>query len=175
MTEMISVMDYVKAGEIIKAIKLHRELTGMSLSESKQYVDSLRFRHEMKVLKCQSIDEMRDKIRRVRIFNDDQHEFLLDLIDESFYLGEDSGHATGYMKALEENDTTRRDDWNDDNEDAYNEGYENGREEGYSDGQQRGYEEGHRDGYNECKEEGYDDGYNDGCFVREEDEEEENN
>jgi len=171
MTEMTSVMDYVKAGEIIKAIKLYRELTGLGLKESKEYVDSLRFANELKVLKCQSIDEMRDKIRRVRVFTDDQHEFLLDLIDESFYLGEDSGHTMGYMKALEENDTTSRDDWADDNEEAYNEGYENGREEGYSDGQQRGWEDGHRDGYEEGKNEGFDEGY----LERKEEEEERNN
>lgn len=162
MPEMNSVMDYVKAGEIIKAIKLHRELTGLGLKESKEYVDSLRFANEIKVLKCQSIDEMRIKIRQVNIFTNEQHEFLLDLIDESFYLGEDSGHTIGYMKALEENDTTGRDNWDDDNENAYNEGYENGREEGYQDGQQRGYEDGHRDGYSEGRDEGYDEGYDAG-------------
>lgn len=154
---MRNVIDFIKAGEYIQAIKLYRELTGLGLKEAKEAVDRMRFETEIKVLKSTSIDDMRNKIRLgLHIFNDHQHEFLLDLVDEAFYLGEDSGQSTGYMKALEENSSGGRDD---DCEDAYNEGYENGREEGYMDGQDRGYEDGHRDGYSEGKEVGYDEGY----------------
>jgi len=166
---MRNVIDFIKAGEYIQAIKLHREITGLGLKESKEAIDKLRFETEIKVLKSTSIDDMRNKIRLgLHIFSDHQHDFLLDLVDEAFYLGEDSGQSTGYMKALEEN-TTRR-DGDDDCEDAYNEGYENGREEGYMDGQDRGYEDGHRDGYSEGKDEGFDDGY---ASRMEEDKEEE--
>ena len=155
-----NVIDYIKAGETIKAIKRYRELTGLGLKESKEAVDRMRFETEIKVLKSTSIDDMRNKIKLgLHIFSEHQMNFLLDLIDEAFYLGEDSGQSMGYMKALEENDSTSGGDWEHEQEEAYNEGYENGREEGYTDGQERGYEQGHRDGYSEGTDNGYEEGY----------------
>lgn len=150
-----SVMDFIEAGQFIQAIKRHRELTGLGLKESKEYVDKLRFASEMKILKCKSIDEMKDKVNRIIRMDSYQKEFILDVIDESFYLGEDSGHTTGYAKSMEENVTRDRDeDMEQIEEDAYNNGFEDGRSEGQN--------EGYENAMDEVNEQSYDDGYRDG-------------
>ena len=69
-----NVIDYIRAGQYIEAIKRHRELTGMGLKESKEHVDNLRWIEEMKALKSESIDDMRDKISKVYILNESQKE-----------------------------------------------------------------------------------------------------
>ena len=155
--EQINVIDFIKAGKYIEAIKRHRELTGLGLKESKEHVDNLRWIQEMKALKSKNIDEMRDKISGVYILNESQKEFVLDLIDEAFYLGEDSGHTTGYATSMEEN--ISRSEQDDDDmerieEDAYNNGWSDGRDEG----RREGYEEGAE----ESREEAYDEGYEEG-------------
>lgn len=171
-----NVMDYIKSGEYIQAIKRHREITGLGLKESKEHVDNLRWIEEIKALKSKNIDEMRDKISGVYILNDSQKEFVLDLIDEAFYLGEDSGHTTGYMRSMEENVSARdrSDDMEQIEEDAYNNGYSDGREEGRDEGYEsamedqneqsydEGWKEGQIDGLSEGKEMGYTEGYEEG-------------
>jgi len=171
-----SVMDFIEAGQFIQAIKRHRELTGLGLKESKEYVDNLRFATEMKVLKCKSIDEMKDKINRMLQMDSYQKEFILDIIDESFYLGEDSGHMTGYAKSMEENAISP--DVSEDmaaiEEDAYNNGFEDGRSEGQNEGYENamdevneqsyddGWKDGQIDGLGEGKDIGYNEGYEEG-------------
>ena len=56
----MNVMDFVKAGQYIHAIKLYREENGVGLMEAKEYVDQLRAGIEMKNLKCSSIEELKD-------------------------------------------------------------------------------------------------------------------
>ena len=159
----------------MQAIKRHRELTGMGLKEAKEHVDNLRWIEEMKALKSESIDEMREKISRVYIFNESQKEFVLDLIDEAFYLGEDSGHMTGYAKSMEENvSRSENEEMEQIEEEAYSNGWEDGRGEGYREGydsareelDEETYDEGWRDGrqqgIEEGKEQGYSEGYEDG-------------
>jgi len=165
----LNVIDYIKAGQYIQAIKRHRELTGMGLKESKEYVDKLKFETEIKALKATSIDEMRDNINKgLHIFSDHQIDFLLDLVDEAFYLGEDSGQTSGYMKSLEENNIDRDDEeceesynigFEDGREQGHDEGYDDGRSDGYNEGREEGFEDGKKEGYIEGKDEGYDEGY----------------
>lgn len=166
--EELNVIDYVKTGEYIQAIKLRREQTGESLKEAKEYVDNLKFANELKVLKCSSIDEMKTRIEQMNTIRGNQKEFLLDIIDEAFYLGEDNGSQSGYMKALEENTTQGQRDEDEISEQAYEDGYADGsndsQEESYYRGKEEGYESGSEDGYesgySDGKQEGYDDGYN---------------
>lgn len=152
-----NVMDLIKSGEIIQAIKLHREETGIGLLDAKNYVYQLREKNEMKALKSNNIDEMKENIYGMASIDDNQKNFILDLIEESFYLGEDNGHQNGYNQALEENDYDE-----DGEEQIFQDGYDNGFESGREDGKQEGYEEGHETGYDEGHENGYEDGKSDG-------------
>lgn len=155
-----NVIDEIKAGEYISAIKMYREIKGVGLKEAKEAIDQLRLGIEIKVLKCHSIDEMRHKIDEMSIISGNRKEFLLDIIDEAFYLGEDNGHQTGYMKALEENDHRASDE--DMMDEAYNNGYNEGTQEGFEDGQNQGFDEGREEGSEESYNEGFSEGREEG-------------
>lgn len=167
---MTNVMELIKSGEYIQAIKMHREQTGLGLKESKEYVDQLKINLDSNVLKSSSIDEMKDKIEQMISIDSNQKNFLLDLVEEAYYIGEDSGDMTGYARSLEENNTSDYDD-EESLENAYNEGREDGVSEGYRDGfdegkqesYDNGYNEGYDEGQRESKQQSYDEGYNEGC------------
>jgi len=169
----MNVIDYVKAGQYIQAIKQHREETGLGLKESKEYVDKLRTNLSFKMLKSKDIDEMKQHISETFTVGKDQREFLLDLVEEAYFLGEDSGEQTGYHKALSENhydDSDGREEMV--AEEAYDEGWSEGRQEGLNEGYESGYEEGREEGYDSGYEEGkmygYDSGYEKGRAERNE-------
>jgi len=156
----MNVIDYVKAGQYIQAIKQHREETGLGLKESKEYVDKLRTNLSFKMLKSKDIDEMKQHISETFTVGKDQREFLLDLVEEAYFLGEDAGEQTGYHKALTENhmdDSDGREEMV--AEEAYDEGWSEGRHEGQEEGYQQGQEEGYESGYADGKTTGYDEGY----------------
>lgn len=157
-----NVIDLIKAGEYIQAIKLRREETGEGLKEAKEYVDNIRFGIELKVLKCKSIDEMRTRVNEMRNIQGNQREFLLDVIDEAYYLGEDSGHSTGYATSLEENTGRRSDEDEEWEEEIYSNGYSDGRQEGMDEGYETGINEGSEQSYNEGFDEGKAEGYRTG-------------
>lgn len=158
-----NVLDLVKEGQYISAIKMYREIKGVSLSEAKEYVDKLRFGQEIKLLKSNSIDQMKDRISKMYMIDENQKNFLLDLTEEAYFLGEDTGEQTGYHKAITDNDfgvDSERDDQV--AEEAYDEGWSEGHNQGMEEGHERGEERGYESGYNDGKEEGYDEGYNEG-------------
>lgn len=171
-----NVIDLIEAGEFIEAIKMHRDITGVGLLEAKEHCDKIKFANEMKVLKCKSIDEVRNKIDRMFRTDTFKKEFILDVIDEAFYLGEDSGDTIGYMRSMEENVSARdrSDDIEEIEEDAYNNGYSDGREEGREEGYEsamedqneqsydEGWKEGNQEGLSEGREVGYTEGYEEG-------------
>jgi flagellar biosynthesis/type III secretory pathway protein FliH len=164
---MNNVLDLVKAGEYIKAIKLHREQTGLGLKESKKHIDELRMQQS---LSYNDIDKMKDHIQGMYFIDEKQRNFILDLVEEAYYLGEDNGDTTGYNRSLNENEGTADYDEDDVYERAYDEGWQEGRSEGHEDGQREGYEQGmeekseqsYNDGVEDGKNEGYEDGKNEG-------------
>ena len=165
-----NVIDLIDSGQFIEAIKMYRDQTGVGLMEAKEHCDKIKFANEMKVLKCKSIDEVRNKIDRMFRTDTFKKEFILDVIDEAFYLGEDSGETSGYMRSMEEN-VSRRDisdgDMEQIEEDAYNNGFEDGRSEGQNEGyesamddqNEQSYDEGYREGLSEGRIEGHENGH----------------
>ncbi len=156
----MNIIDLVKAGQYLQAIKLHREQTGMGLKESKEQIDNLRAGIELKALKCTDIDEMKEKIQNIHLIGGAQKDFLLDMVEEAYFLGEDAGEQTGYHKALAENNFTADDDEREAmiSEEAYDEGWSSGQHDGYEEGYERGEEKGYESGHNDGRVEGYNEG-----------------